>query len=112
VAGAPGSGTGTAESRALGVGMLRPGEDLLPGCHLDDLAAIHDCDKMRHVLDDARSWLMKSSARPNSCCRSCKQVDDLRLDGDVESRDRLVADDQFGFRRECPCDADTLALTA
>jgi len=41
-----------------------------------------------------------------------QQVDDLRLNRDVERRDRLVADDQFGLGRERPGDADALALTA
>ena len=60
----------------------------------------------------ARSWLMKSSARPNSSLQILQQVHDLRLDRDIERRDRLVANDQFGFCRECPCDADALTLTA
>ena len=41
-----------------------------------------------------------------------QQVDDLRLDRDVERRHRLVADDQVGFRSQRAGDADALALAA
>ena len=41
-----------------------------------------------------------------------EQVDDLRLDRDVERRDRLVGDDQLRVQRERAGDADPLALAA
>ena len=40
-----------------------------------------------------------------------QQIDDLGLDGYVQSRYRLVADDDLGFDHQCPGDADTLALS-
>ena len=39
-----------------------------------------------------------------------EQVQDLRLDRDVERRDRLVADDEVGVDRERAGDPDALAL--
>ena len=39
-----------------------------------------------------------------------EQVDDLRLDGDVEGGHGLVADDQLGMQRERPSHTDTLPL--
>src|SRR5882757_2703738 len=97
---------------SLGVGMPGRAEDLLPGRHLDDLAEIHDGDTVRHVLDDRQIVADEEQREAELPLQILQQVYDLRLDGDVESRDRLVADDQFGFRRKCPCDADALALTA
>src|SRR5690606_17701246 len=41
-----------------------------------------------------------------------EQVDDLRLDRDVERRDRLVADDELRLERERARDADALPLPA
>jgi hypothetical protein len=41
-----------------------------------------------------------------------QQVDDLRLDRDVERRDRLVAHDQARPERQRACDADALPLPA
>jgi hypothetical protein len=42
----------------------------------------------------------------------CEQVDDLRLDRNIESGDRLVGDNEFGFDSERPRDRDALALSA
>ncbi len=55
---------------------------------------------------------MKTYVSPNSSLQVVEQVDDLRLDRDVERRDRLVADDQLRPQRERARDADPLALTA
>ena len=41
-----------------------------------------------------------------------EQVQDLRLDRDVERADRFVADDEVGVERERAGDADALALAA
>ena len=41
-----------------------------------------------------------------------EQVQDLRLDRDIERRHRLVADDELGIERDGSCDADALALAA
>ena len=41
-----------------------------------------------------------------------EQVDDLRLDRDVERGDRLVGDDQLRLQRDRARDADALALAA
>ena len=55
---------------------------------------------------------MKTYVRLNSSWRSCEQVDDLRLDRDVERRDGLVGDDQLRVQGERAGDADPLALAA
>src|SRR6266487_5740824 len=41
-----------------------------------------------------------------------EQIDDLRLDGDIERRDRLVADKQLRSRRQRSGDTHPLALPA
>ena len=41
-----------------------------------------------------------------------QHVQYLRLDRNVERRDRLVGDDELGVHRERPRDADALALPA
>src|SRR5258708_3988073 len=92
--------------------MLRCGEDLLPWRHLYDLSEIHDGNTVRHVLDDRQIVADEEQCEAELLLQILQQVDDLRLDRDVERRDRLVTDDQFGFRRECPGYSDALALTA
>ncbi len=59
-----------------------------------------------------RSCAMKRYVSPNSFCSSLEQVDDLRLDRDVERRHGLVEHDQLGIERERAGDADALPLTA
>src|SRR5262245_65752482 len=39
-----------------------------------------------------------------------QQLDHLRLDRNVERRDRLIGDDQSRIERECSCDPDPLTL--
>ena len=92
--------------------MPRRGEDLLLRRHLDDLAEIHDGNAMRHVLDNSQIVADEEQREAELPLQILQQVDDLRLDGDVERRDRLVAHDQFGFRGKGPGDADALALAA
>ncbi|MNV44893.1 hypothetical protein D3C71_1366710 [compost metagenome] len=41
-----------------------------------------------------------------------KQVDDLRLHGNVQRRDRLVADNEFRFAGNRPADRRPLGLAA
>ena len=41
-----------------------------------------------------------------------QKIDDLRLDGHIERRHRLVANDKLGTDRKRPGNADALALTA
>jgi hypothetical protein len=71
-----------------------------------------DDDPVGEYSTTARSWAMNSMVRPSGCCSVAQQVDDLRLDRDVERRDRLVGDDEAGPDRERPGDADALALAA
>ena len=59
------------------------------------------------------SWCeMKIIVRPSCSVRSTQQVQDLRLDRDVERADGLVGDQQLGLRREAARDRDALALAA
>ena len=48
----------------------------------------------------------------SSLLQVLQQVDDLGLDGDVEGRDGLVADDERGVAGQGAGDADALALAA
>ena len=50
----------------------------------------------------------------SSCesCRSAHEVEDLRLNRDVERRDGLVGDDELRIERERTREADPLALAA
>ena len=49
-----------------------------------------------------RSWVMIRIAMPSSPLQVLQQVEDLRLDGDVERGGRLVGDQQLRARRRAP----------
>ena len=55
---------------------------------------------------------MKIERQPEVALEVAQQVEDLRLDRDVERRHRLVGDDQLRLQRERARDADALALAA
>ncbi len=92
--------------------MLRIAEDRSPGADLHDLAEIHHGDPVadplhhRHVVRDEQVGEAQFRLEVEH------QVHDLRLDRDVQRRDRLVGDDQPGVQGERPGDADALALAA
>ena len=81
-------------------------------CQLDDAAKIHDGDARADVLHDCEIVGDEQISQPELFLEIGKQIDDLRLDRDVERRYRLVADDQFRRYGERAGDADALALAA
>ena len=56
--------------------------------------------------------MISSMAMPISRCSSLQQLEDLRLDGDVERGGRLVGDQQVGLVGERHGDHHALALAA
>ncbi len=52
----------------------------------------------------AISWEMNRKASVEALLQVEHQVDNLRLDRDVERRDTLISDDDFGLERQRPCD--------
>ncbi len=72
---APGCGTGTADSSALRVGVLRaPRRSAACGASSTILPRYITATRWVMCSTMARSWLMNSSARPSSRCRSCSRL--------------------------------------
>src|SRR6516165_317667 len=92
--------------------MLGRGEDAFLRSELDDLAEIHDCNPMGHVLDNSEIMADEEERKAELALQILQQVHDLRLDGNIERRDRLVAHDEVGFSRERARNGDALALSA
>jgi len=85
----------------------------LPGVgHLRHLAQVHDGHPVRDVLHDREVVRDEEVGEVELRLQPLQQVDDLRLDGDVQRRDRLVADDEGRVHRQRPRDADALPLAA
>ena len=96
----------------LGVGVLRRGEDLARRAALDDLAVIHDADPVGHLAHDAEIVGDQQHRHVELVLELEQQVEDLRLDGDVERGGRLVGDQQVGLVGERHGDHHPLPLAA
>ena len=98
--------------QALGVGMAGIVEQL-GGVRLLDLAAgIHHHDAVGVLGDHAHVVGDQHDGRAVGLLQLAHQVEDLRLDGDVERRGRLVGDQHLGIARQRHGDHDALAHAA
>ena len=107
-----GSGSGTADSRLHRVRMLRVGVQLVALRLLDDPAEIHHRHLIGEMLHD-REVVRDEQVRDVALLlQVIQQVEDLRLDRNVQRRNRLVADDEIRRERQGAGDADALPLAA
>ena len=79
-----------------GVGMARPVEQLEHGRLLDLAAGVHHHHAVAALGDDAEVVGDHDHAHAELALQALDQVEDLRLDGDVEGGGRLVGDQQLG----------------
>ena len=103
---------GLGGEQVLGISVLRRGEDLLRGALLDDLALRHHADPVRHLAHDAEIVGDQQHRHVELGFELEQQLEDLRLDGDVERRGRLVGDEQVGLVGERHGDHHPLPLPA
>ena len=103
---------GTSASKRLRVGMVGAGEDFLGRRGFHDPAEIHDHDAVRQVLDDAKVVTDEQVGQIKPRTQIHEQVQDLRLDRDIQRRDGFIADQEFRLHRKGAGDADALALAA
>ena len=77
--------------------MLRIVEDALDRPGLDDPAGVHDGDLVGDLRDDAEVVGDQQHRGAGVSLQFAHQLEDLRLDGHVERRRRLVGDEQLGI---------------
>ena len=105
-------GHGDGAQQGLGVGVLGVGEEFVGGGHLHALPQVHHHDLVGDVLHDAHVVGDEQVGQAQFLLQVHEEVEDLGLDGDVQGRDRLVADDELGVEGEGAGDADPLAPAA
>ena len=98
--------------QVLGVRVLRRGEDVGRRAALDDLAVIHDAHPVGHLAHDAEIVGDEQHRHVELGLELGEQLEDLRLDGDVERSGRLVGDEQVGLVGERHGDHHPLTLAA
>ena len=79
---------------------------------LDDLAVVHDAHPVGHLAHDAEIVGDEQHRHVELGLELEQQVEDLRLDGHVERRGRLVGDQQVGLVGERHGDHHALPLAA
>mgnify|MGYP000902678350 CR=1 FL=1 len=67
---------------------------------LDDPAQVHDRDAVRDLPDDRQVVRDEDVGDPELVLQVLEQVDDLRLNGDVERGDGFVANDEVSVKLE------------
>ena len=95
-----------------GVGMGGVGVDLGGAADLAHLAQVHDHDPVADVLHHRQVMGDEQHGQAVAALHVLQQVQDLGLDGHVQRRHRLIADQHLGIERQRPGDADALALAA
>src|SRR3954454_21481399 len=79
---------------------------------LHDLAEVHHGHAVAHVTYDREVVRDQDQRQVVFALQVAQQVQDLRLDRDIESRHGLVGDDDLGLQRDRARNADALTLAA
>ncbi len=103
---------GTAESSACVYGCVGVGVHLLAGAHLYHLAEVHDGDSIGDVPHEREVVRDEQVGEIELALERLEEVDDLRANRHVESRHRLVEDEQLWIERERARNTDPLSLAA
>jgi hypothetical protein len=90
--------------------MQRIAEERLLVGVLDNASEVHDRDAVADVLDHGEIVRNEQVREVLFLLQIHHEIDDLRLDRDVERGDRFVADDQLRIEREGPRYSDPLPL--
>src|SRR3984893_14231027 len=90
--------------------MAWAGVELIHGGYLDDFAQIHDRNPVAHVPDNREVMRNENVGQPELLLKVGQQVENLRLDRNVEGGDGLVGDDQLRSKGQGAGDADALPL--
>ncbi len=103
---------GHSRQESLRVRVQRVLEDRVPVRQLHHVAEVHHAHAVADVADDREVVRDEQVRQVELVLQVLEQVDDLRLDGHVQRRDRLIADDEVWLNCQRPGDADALTLAA
>ena len=103
---------GQALEQPARVGMKRPREEARHRGHLDDAPGIDHGHAMAQLGDHSEIVGDQEHGHAPLGLETAQQVEDLRLDGDVEGRGRLIGDEKGGPAGESHGDHGALAQPA
>src|SRR3954471_9863583 len=91
---------GHRRQQGLSIGMSRSAVDVVPRADLDDLAQVHDRHPVGDVTHDGEVVSDEEVGEIQLLLQVLEQVDDTRLDRDVEGGHRLVEHEEVGVERQ------------
>src|SRR3954454_9497634 len=86
--------------------------DLVCRTHLDQFAAIHDCDPAGDVAHQRHGVRNEEISESKLALQPHEQVDDLRAHANVERGNWFISHDEAWTQREGPRDANALPFPA
>ena len=86
---------GNGREQRLGVGVQRMAKNVVGLAVLHQIAQVHNADSVGDMLDDGQIVGDEKIRQVALFLQGFQQVDDLRLNGDVQRGDRLIADDEL-----------------
>ena len=105
-------GNGHGGEQGLSVGMQWVAVEVLVGSNFHKRTQIHDADAIGNHLDDGKVVGDEQIRQVVLLLNIAKKVQNLSLNGHVESRNGLVGHDELRVNRKRAGDADTLTLAA
>ncbi|MNC40476.1 hypothetical protein D3C75_891880 [compost metagenome] len=91
--------------------MNRVGVQFFTFSQLNHFTKVHYGHTVTDMLNHGQVMCNKKICESKTVLQFFQQIDHLRLNGDIQCGDRLIADDEFGIHRERTGDPDTLALS-
>ena len=98
--------------QGFGVGRLRGVEDAAGQAHFDYFSGFEDDDAVRQRADHREVVADEQIGDAVTGLQGAQQVEDFRLDRDVQGAGGFVKDEDFGLQDEGAGDGDALALAA
>ena len=98
--------------QALGIGVQGMIIDLPGICQLHHFTKVHDGDSVGNVTHNQKIVGNEQISKAHLILQFIKHIDDLCLDRNVQSGNRLVTDNELGIHGHGPGNADALTLTA
>jgi hypothetical protein len=92
--------------------MTRGFKEIELGANLNDTAQIHHCYAMANVCHHSQIMGNEHKAEAMLLLKALKEVNDLALNGNIESRDRFVCNNHLGLNCKGTGYPYALALSA
>src|SRR5260370_31022177 len=92
--------------------MVGPMEHLCRGAHFQELAGAHHAEARGDVRHEGQAVRDENIGQSEVALEFLQKEENLRADGNIESGDGFVGDDQLWLEYQGPSDADALALAA